>query len=396
MLAAVFFAACADEEAGPVINPDAESGNMTFVLNQTQYSGFTYVLEKANAALNMEALTATQPNYGFKAAVAYFVQASFNEDMTESVELSSSVQGENVTINVKEMNDALFTLYGGEMPNPSVAKDVFVRLKAVVSTATKTPLVTEPTVKPLFSNVIKLNILPYYVENLKKYYEAVQLSPYYIVGYMGWDNAVDGLGRHVIPMSVTEDQVYNSEGKGVYTYTGYFEASKVFKVIGVVGGWAEQWGNADSDGVDNIVHNDGGSANFKVAEDGYYTVTLNSIANTLKIEKTSITPKVYDNMGLVGAMTGWGDNPDIAMTPYQDKNNHMWYVEYTFTADSECKFRYNSDWGTNWGAASANDADPAYSFMGLSVSGGKNFIQEAGTYMVFFNDIDGSYMFLKK
>lgn len=391
-----FLTSCADNEIGPVINPAAEDGSLTYVLNQTKYADFVYALAPENDGLNMDALTTSQPDYGFTAAVTYFVQVSFNEDMSGSVELPSSVQGETVNINVKEMNKAMFELYNGDMPSPSVAKDVFVRLKAVVSVATKNPMVTEPTVKPLYSNVIKLKVLPYYVENLKPYNEASVLYPYYIIGYMGWDNSEGGLGSNVIPMSVTEGAVYNSDGQGKYVYTGYFEAAKTFKLIGVVGGWTEQWGNGGGDGINNPVHNDGGSSNFQVPEDGYYTVTLNSITNEVTFEKKEITPKVYDNMGLVGEMTGWGESADIAMKPYQDTNNHVWYAEYTFAADSQCKFRYNSDWGTNWGTPSDKDGDPAYSFAGLATAGGKNLIQKAGTYTIFFNDIDGSYMFIKK
>lgn len=383
-----FFASCADEEIGPVINPAAENGSLAFVLNQAQHANYTYVLEEINNALSMEVVTTSQPDYGFTAAVSYFVQISFNQDMSQSVELASSVQGETVTINVREMNRGLFDLYGGDMPLPSVASDVYVRLKAIVSNATKTPLVSEPTVKPLYSNVIKLNVLPYFIENLKPFHEVDNLMPYYIIGYMGWDNSVAGLGSSVIPMSVVEGNVYNNEGQGVFVYTGYFEASKTFKLIGAVGGWSEQWGNADADGIDNPVHNDGGSSNFKVPEDGYYTVTLNSISNSIKIEPTAITPKVYSNMGIVGAMTDWGGNPDIAMAPYQDVNNHMWYAEYTFGSNSESKFRYNSDWSDNWG-------DDTFPF-GIATTGGPNTPVEAGTYMVFFNDIDGSYFYLKK
>lgn len=396
MLVAGSLFACSDDEKGPVINPAAENGSLTFVLNQTQYADFVYVLEEGKNGLNMDALTCSQPDYGFTAAVTYSVEVSFNENMSGAVQLASSVQGENISINVKEMNKAIFDLYEGEMPNPSVAREVHVRLKAVVSTATKTPLVSEPTVKPIYSNAVTLKILPYYIENLKRYHEAEELKPYYIIGYMGWDNNTGGLGKHVIPMSVVEDPVYNSDGQGIYEYTGYLEASKTFKIIGTVGGWSEQWGNADADGIDNIVHNDGGSADFQVPEDGYYTITLNSIANKLSFEKKSIAPKVYDNMGLVGEMTDWGESPDIPMIPYQVVNNHVWYAEYTFAGDGQFKFRYNSDWGTNWGTSSDSDGDPAYSSAGVGKPGGKNLFVRAGTYVIVFNDIDSSYTLIRK
>ncbi len=116
MVGLVFLSSCAEEELGPVINPAAENGSLTYVLNQTRYSGFTYVLEQENDGTNMDALVTTQPDYGFKAAVTYYVQVSFDENMSTFIELPSSVQGENVAINTKEMNKALFDLYQGECP----------------------------------------------------------------------------------------------------------------------------------------------------------------------------------------------------------------------------------------------------------------------------------------
>lgn len=377
---------CSDDRLNQTINPDAESGKLSFVLNEGEYSNFTYVLEEKNNGLSMETLYCSQPDYGFSAAVSYYIETSFNEDMSDHVVLSSSVQGETININVKEMNKAIFDLYGGDMPTPSVEKDIYIRLRAIVSTATKDPLTNEPTVKPAYSNVIKLTVLPYFIVNLKPYNEAEKLLPYFIIGYAGWDNNDDGYGTSLLPLSVVEGNVYDTEGQGIYSYTGFFEASKSFKLIRDVGSWNEQWGNAGGDGIDNIVHNDGGAGNLKVAEDGYYTITLNSITNELKVEKASISPKVYDSMGIVGTINNWGDTPDIAMKSYQDVNNHVWYAEYTFATDDECKFRYNSDWGTSWGG----------NHFPVGLGGGDNIKVEAGTYVVFYNDIDGSYTFIKK
>ncbi len=84
-----------------IINPQAETGELTFTLNQTRYSNYTYVLEEKNNDLSMDALKCSQPDYGFTAAVTYYVQASFTEDMTEYTELATPVQGETVDINVK-------------------------------------------------------------------------------------------------------------------------------------------------------------------------------------------------------------------------------------------------------------------------------------------------------
>ena len=137
-------------------------------------------------------------------------------------------------------------------------------------------------------------------------------------------------------------------------------------------------------------------SNLKVPKDGYYTITLNSIKHELKVEEITITPTAYLSIGLVGQMTDWADNADIKLTSYQSTNNHDWYTTYTFTADSQCKFRANGTWDVSWGTPSSIEPDPAYSFAGIGKLGGKNMIQTAGTYVVIFNDITGNYYFIKK
>ena len=394
----VGFTAC-QEDPIVTINPLAEAGDISFQLNNAQYSNFTYVLEEANNGLDMGALTTQQPDYGFTAAVTYYIQASFSQDMKDSVELASSVQGENVAINVKDMDKALFELYKGKMPRPSVAKDVYVRLRAVVSTSTPSPLDNEPIVKSLFSNVVKLNILPYYIPPIVYYYEAEVLRPYYIIGYNGWNNDKDHLGSELMPLGVVEEKVYNDEGDGVWRYTGYFESAKEFKLIRDIGSWNEQWGNKGGAGINQPISKAIAGeepSNLKVPKDGYYTITLNSIKHELKVEEITITPTAYLSIGLVGQMTGWADNADILLSQYQSTNNHDWYTTYTFTADSPCKFRANGTWDVNWGTPSSIEPDPAYSYAGIGKLGGKNMIQTVGTYVVIFNDITGNYYFIKK
>jgi hypothetical protein len=309
--------------------------------------------------------------------------------MSDSVVLASSVQGETIPVTVRDMNMGIFNLYGGNMPNPSEETDIYMRLRAVISNATPSPLDPIPTVKPLYSNVIEINVLPYFAPNLMPFTEVAELFPYYIIGYTDWDNSPTGLGTSLIPLGVIAGDYYNLDGQGTFEFTGYFETSKTFKLVGEVGNWNIQWGNGGGDGINNPVHNDGGSSNFQVPTDGYYTITLNTITNELSIDATGITPTVYSNMGLVGTINDWGGVPDIAMTPWvTTANNHLWYVAYTFAADQEVKFRYNNDWGNNWGSNTLP--------WGIATLNGANIRPESGTYTIIFNDIDGSYAFLKK
>lgn len=238
--------------------------------------------------------------------------------------------------------------------------------------------------QPIYSNVrtIKVNPLP----SLKPY-SSVTPKPYYIIGLGdgGWNNSTAGLGVSMYPMSVVTGNSYNSSGAGTFKYTGYFKASRAFKLIRDIGSWTEQWGMTS--GV--LVHNNPAD-NITVAADGYYTITLNSITNVCTIVAATAPSSSYASMGLIGEMNGWGG--DIAMSPSETTNNHYWYATYTFTSsftppvgNGGCKMRANAAWTANWGAGTFP--------VGLGTNGGTNIPFVAGSYKVLFNDIDGCFYF---
>jgi hypothetical protein len=374
LLTVVGFTACEDQR-NPIINEAALDGSLTFKLNDSQYSNLTYVLEDANGTKEMDALTCVQPDYGFTAAVAYTVQVSFSQNMADSIELPTTVNGEKVGMITKEMNKVIIQLYGGKLPDPIVEKDVYVRLKALISGASDSPEIV-----PLYSNVIKLKVQPYVFPLLP--YTEVTTKPYYIVGLGdgAWNNSSAGLGVSLIPLSVTSGKKYDLGGNGEFTYTGYFKASRGFKLIRDLGSWGEQWGMTGG----AYVHN--GGDNITVPADGYYTITLNSIDNVLTITPATVTPATYTKMGLIGAFNDWATDVDLTATESSD--NHIWYTTYTFSAASECKFRANGNWDVNWGDATFP--------VGIGTAGGTNIPAKAGTYVVIFNDIDGCFNFIKK
>lgn len=380
-----------EDEMGVQINPGAEDGTLSFQLNEPVYSNLTYVLDEANADANMDTLTCVQPDYGFTAAVTYTTQVSFSEDFTEGeyISLGTTVNGEKINVVTSEINTAIRELYGGTFPDPIVPVDVYIRLKAVISDATTDVTGTTLAVQPLYSNVIMLSIQPYFYQDLRPYTEVTPI-PYYIIGMAdgAWNNAASGLGVSIYPLSVQSGDKYNSDGNGEFTYTGYFKSSVGFKLIRDVGSWAEQWGS--SDGALTPVHNDGGSQNFFVPEDGYYTIILNSITNEMSITAATITPDQYSSISMIGDVTDW--STDVELSASETENNHVWYGTYTFSANSASdggiKFRVTGSWDFNWGAADFP--------VGLATSGGKNILYEAGTYVMIFNDIDGCYYFIKQ
>lgn len=223
-------------------------------------------------------------------------------------------------------------------------------------------------------------------------YNAVTLRPWYLVGAAigngSWNNSTSGLGSALYPLSVVPGNKYNTSGDGEYTYTGYFEAGKGFKLLRNVGDWNNDlWGMTGT----TYVHN--GGDNITVPTSGYYTINLNSITNTLTIVAAPAPATSFTSMGMIGEFNGWGG--DVAMTAGQTSNNHIWYTTYTFTTDftppvgnGGMKFRANGGWNDNWGTG--------YFPAGLGTNGGTNIPFKAGTYIVIFNDISGCYYFIKQ
>ena len=389
ILGLIGFTSCEDTR-GPVISSAALDGSMTFKLNQPQYSNMTYVLDNANADLDMDSLTCVQPAYGFTAAVTYTTQVSFGSTFAAGSyqTLATTINGEKVRINTKEMDKAIIALYGGVLPTPLVTKDVYIRLKAFVSDASTTPISKDTIVKPLYSNAIKIKILPYVLPLFP--YTEVAPRLWYIVGLDGvWNNSASGVGTSLIPLSIQEGKKYNLSGDGEFIYTGYFKASVGFKILRNIGDWGNDiWGMTGS----NYVYN--GGDNIKVPSDGYYKITMNSIDKTLKILPVTISPTVFNSISIIGAFNGWA--ADVALTGNTSASKHFWSTTFTLAADSQLKLRANNDWGTNWGSGGSSDGNSVYSTMGVGVNGGKNLIETTGTYTVMFNDIDACYFFIKK
>ncbi|MEG1616242.1 MAG: SusE domain-containing protein [Bacteroidales bacterium] len=374
------FAGCEDDKS-PVINPEALTGDLSFHLNEPSYSTTTYVLTEENAEEMMDDLTCVQPEYGFTAAVNYSVEVSFGADFEgDVIALPTSVNGEKVAVTTKEMNKAILQLWGdGNYTQDLNPTDVYVRLKAFISSATATPMDEVLIVKPLYSNVIKLNILPYYAV-LKDADPAF----YYLIGLNGmWDNASDKIGASLWPMSLSPDFKYDPvTGAGEFIYTGYFTTDNGFKLIGIVGSWDEQWGS--SDGGTTFVRNDGGSQNIFVPENGYYELKLNSKDHKLSITKLDKEYTVYTSIQCLGDFTSWTDGAPVEMTPIPGENPHSWSATVTIDAEGGVKFRADQAWGTSWGGKT---------FPYALTPSGDNIPGKPGTYIVVFNDIDGNYFF---
>lgn len=359
--------------------------NTTFTVNlKTGVSPLAIAVTQLPNDFALLTCTAVPTPVDTNATISYELQFANNTNFTDYVVMPSTfsgVAGSDVKINYGKLNEQLL------LWNNAVAEQtVYCRLVAFITNkGLKTALNSTP---------LTLKVTPY--KNPLKPYEEVTPKPYFIIGMANgaWNNSVDGLGVSIYPMTVVPGQNFNAEGNGLFTFTGYFWKTRGFKLIRDIGSWDEQWGAQGND-ITKPLHNDGGSSDFKVPADGYYTITLNSVDNILKIEASSVTPTVYSQIGLIGGFNGWSS--DVVMSPCETSNNHNWYTTVTFTNDDQGKFRANGGWETNWGTPSETaDGDPLYMFTGIGKANGKNIGVKQGTFVVLFNDITGGYWFFKK
>jgi hypothetical protein len=386
---AILLVACSDDTktmilenaVAPVLNAPSKA---TTAYNKDSVA---YVLNLDSAGL-AETFTAKGADYGVKTAVTYTLQIDKTGNNFANAQVITSVTtSDNPSIPV-----TVATLYNivtnATLNAPTGRQTSFdLRLMATIGA----------TQQQLTSNTITIKIDP--ILSLKPY-TSVTPKQYYIVGLADgtWNNSVAGLGISLIPLGLASGKAYLSSGAGTFTYTGYIKASQSFKIIRDLGGWDEQWGNDGGEGINSPKRKNGGPdpSNFKVPVNGYYTITLNSIANTCTIAAANITPTAYTSIDMPGGQNGWTIKD--YMTPVSATNNHDWYITLTFTGTGEVKFRANADpnWTVNWGTQSAINSDPLYYPCGIGKFGGGNIGYQSGTYVVMFNDISGTYYFVKK
>ena len=94
-----------------------------------------------------------------------------------------------------------------------------------------------------------------------------------------------------------------------------------------------------------------------------------------------------DRWGVVGTLTGWGEQADL----YMNEVGENLYVRMgvTVTDADQFKVRFNNGWDINYGAA--GDVEPFAVTVGEELTlaaGGKNLSAPAGTYDIYFNTVD--------
>ena len=196
-----FFTACDDDrDSNPVIQQPT-----TFVLNEPAYASSNIDLESSKEIR----LTCSQPDYGYTAAVTYQVQLSLTNSFTVSVAEATAAEEAGETL------VADYITLDNSYTNCQIAADAAVFAKALVQLAKwsedAVPSVQTVNVRlwasvnnySIASNVINLNVVPYYIE-LKDALPEL----WFILGSGatgGWDNGWDKIGTAMVPMSVVKD-----------------------------------------------------------------------------------------------------------------------------------------------------------------------------------------------
>jgi hypothetical protein len=386
----VAFTACEDDnDSNPTIAQPTK-----FVLNEPAIVG-NIDLEKTATI----ALTWSQPtpytNFNTPVVPTYWVEMSPTGNFTKAFDANAEdnagadyftfdetySNGMNVELNSQTLNRNLLQLQGWtETTTPAIQK-VSVRVKSALRDAS----FNEYSV--IYSNIVTLSTVPYYVE-----LKPADPEIWWLIGADIADGSWGGdMGKCVIPMQTLNGAEYDKKtGQGEIQWIGYLGGNG-FKLRGALDdGWATQWGQGDAFG--SYKKNDGGSGNITVPEAGVYTVTLNTAKDELKIEKYDGSAPVFDGMAIAGSFNDWGDTP---MTPCSAGwENHDWYVTHTFAAGDKVKVKQAGSWDFNKGGTFVKYSQGMYVYG--EGNGADLVIDEAGTYLIFFNDITGYIRFIKQ
>lgn len=274
-----------DDDSNPVLkDPTA------FVLNTpAAATNTTYDLANSKTL----DLTCSQPDYGFPASTAYYVQVATKSDMSDAVELTTPSTSAKISADAAEIASDLTTLElnaGKTEADFPMTIPVYVRLRAIMKTYNSSDVAgTE-----ILSNTVKLN-------NVKLLFSLPPVTTptnIYIVGqFCGWDwgNSLSMVPVYGSP-NVFWHMVYiDDSGIKINTATAWDGNQKGYADLNSVGGTLAS---------DIVASKDG---NISSSKPGWYQMIVTTSVSGRKIlyDVKFNKPEVY----LIGKVNdiGWNE-----------------------------------------------------------------------------------------
>lgn len=286
------------------------------------------ILTEDTATADALTVSWTLPNFGFDAAPSYTIMIDVSGGDFAGAQLISAGSNYSHVFSGAELNNKLLSL--GLSPNEESIVDIKVKT-------------TLSSFQEMISESVSLTVTPYS--------SILDLSTN--LGVVG-SATPGGWGNPNIP----DLPFYTTATADVYVaYVTLKDGEIKFRKDNL---WTENFGDDGGDGT-----LEGGGANIPVNA-GTYKITVNMASLTYTM--------VPYSWGLVGSATpnGWGA-PDVML--HYNSFADDWRTVITLT-DGEAKFRFNEDWGLNYGDTGAD---------GSLETGGDNIVVSAGHYLVIFN-----------
>lgn len=321
-------------------------------------TGQNIVLDVDKAGEEVLKFTWSAADYSAPVAVKYTLLidkkgGDFSAAKTLQTALNSSTE---VSVLGRELNQAAIDLGG----KPEVAAEYEVKIKSDVSGG----------FTQISKGSITMTVTPY---TGRVPYDFVD---WYLVGdatVSGWDN---NKGNQILFRSATN--------ANEYTFTGFFKKG-YFKAIRDLGNWAPMYGGADGSLAYRGSDADADPASIEIAADGYYKFKMDvqKLTYTLEPYAAGASATTYTTVGIIGDATakGWDASTPMVKSTF---NAHIWTLGVTSLNDGGMKFRANDAWDVSWGGKTA--------FSGGGT--GDNIPVAKSKYVIYFNDLDGSYVMI--
>jgi len=326
LLGFLVFNSCEDS-VGPNVNSNEDSPTLT-----SHNGGESYVLNQENADENLLTLKWQAPDFGFSAAITYFIELDPDGSDFDNAATLIETNRDSVTLTVQEVNTRLIS---AGIPS-GVQSEINMRIRAHVN----------DSVEDRISEIFMLAFTPYAV--------VIDFPEIYVAG--GYQSSsgytADWSPADAPPLTSTEDNdqyegyVYFSNGGSEYKFTA-----------------ERNWDNGDWGGSAGSL--EAGGSNLVIDDAGYYKMNVN--LNDLTFTTLNTT------WGMIGAATpvGWEPEQDLQME--YNQADKVWRVTTDLTT-GEFKFRANNAWDLDYGDDGGN---------GTLERGAANIsVAEAGNYTV--------------